>query len=747
MKIQHSFKGNATYCEQCNATRKKHRGKRKPRNNSVIYIGIDGEGVTEHFGPWPGKHRYTMLCAADENGHQWMIENPLGLKTKQCLDFIVSLPAKTGYRVFSYSFGYDLTKILEDIDDLTLYRLVRPELRRRLHGKIKISAPVYWPPVKPQFCLNWLNGQFSVKKLEGTQTVIDPKTGGPTVGYKWGPPVIIHDIWRFFQGKFTTALEDWKVPDNVSPSDRKHILERMRAMKDKRSNFDQLNGDDIRAYCFEECQFMATLARKLTEAHTKAGIPLKRYFGAGSSAEAMMLVMGVKGQVKQARGDNPIPDSVEYAQRCAFFGGRFENSRIGAIQGNINCEDISSAYPYQLTKVPCLIHGHWEHTTERNRISHARTALVRYTLTRPNEKLRWGPFPFRLSNGSIAFPESSGGGWIWREEYLAGEKLFDNVCFQEAWLYHCDCDCQPFKDVSRYYALRLKIGKEGPGIAVKLGMNSIYGKTAQTIGGEPGAFQSWMWAGLITSGCRAQVLEVMSLHRDLDNLLMVATDGIATLETLTLPKPTNTNTNWLPCPTPNPKDIAESPQIYHCENGQWSVNKPLGGWERKVLTEGLFLARPGIYFPLNPTENDIKRIRARGLGRAAVWDNWKKIVETYERGEPGIEIENLSLFRGIKTSITRSHSDTPGKFNYNRSEQYGRWITRSTNMTFSPLPKREAKIGNGGRLTLRRLDELESGPYNKEIISTDAMAMLLQGIEDSEQPDGGDLTEYGNIDT
>ena len=740
MKIQHSFKGDGSHCTQCNAPKKMHRTHRdKHSDYSITYLGIDGEGKTEHHGPWPGKHHYTMLCAADEFSRKYIIENPKGLSTKQCLDFIISLPHKENSKIFAYSFGYDLTKILEDIDDCTLYKLVRPELRRRVNDKQKTIVPVYWPSTKPRYSFNFINGRLTLKKIEGSHVVVDQRTGGPMTTYRWSEPVIIHDIWKFFQSKFTIALEDWKVPDDVSKDERKVALERMKDMKDKRSNFDQLNDEEIRRYCFEECQYMATLARKLTEAHNTAGIPLKNYFGAGSSAEAMMLTMNIKEHVKRSRADNITPDSVEYVQRCAFFGGRFELGRIGPIVGEIFNYDISSAYPYQLTFLPCLIHGQWEHTTSRRAIDQARTAIVCYTLEEPTIKRPWAPFPFRLKNGSIAFPETSGGGWVWREEYLAGERLFDNVQFQEAWLYHCDCDCQPFKNIPKFYSYRILIGKEGPGIVVKLGVNSNYGKTAQTIGGEPGTFHSWMWAGLITSGCRGQVLDSMAAHHNLDNLLMVATDGIATLEQLTLSKPLDTETNWLPCPNPDPKDITESPEVF-CNNGsQWLVNKPLGGWEEKIVKNGMFLARPGIYFPLEPTKADIKRIRARGLGRAAVWDNWQKIVEAYTNGEPGIQIENLSLFRGIKTSITRSGK--PKEFEYKRSDEYGRWVSRPINMTFSPLPKREAKIGEGGRLTLRRLPELESAPYNKGILSPEAQILLQQAIEESEQPDGGDLTD------
>lgn len=705
----------------------------------VSFYGIDGEGQTDRIGGvWPGKHRYVMLCAANETGKELVVENTRGLTTVQCLDFMLALPT-SNTKVFAYSFGYDLTKILEDLDNASIFRLVRPENRRIVRSGRKVLAPVYWPSNKPKYALNWMNGRFSVKKLVGMTIVVDPLTGGPTTSFQWGPARIIHDVWKFFQGKFTAALEDWRVPDNVTPSERKEILDRMREMKDKRAFFDRLNRDEIRTYCFEECRYMATLARKLTEAHNKAKIPLKNYFGAGSSAEAMLLVMNVKRHVEIARQENPVPAEVEFAQRCAFFGGRFENGRIGAVRGKVYGKDISSAYPYQLINLPCLIHGRWEKTTDRRAIEGARTAIVKYRLERPAVKRAWAPFPFRLKNGSIAFPESSGGGWLWRDEFLAGERSFPNVKFEEAWLYHCDCGCQPFRDIPKYYAARIFIGKEGPGIVIKLGTNSCYGKTAQTVGGEPGTFHSWMWAGLITSGCRAQVLDGMAMHRDLDNMLMVATDGIATLEQIHLPVPRDTGTNWLPCPEPDPKDLAESPEVYRQESGRWLVNKPLGGWEEKILPRGLFLARPGIYFPLDPTAADIKRIRARGLGRAAVWDNWQKIVEAFQQGETGIRIHDLSLFRGMKTGVTRSGK--PGAFHYKRSDQYGKWVSRPVDMTFNPLPKREKEVGEGGRLLLRRFDDEQSCPYDKGLLSPEAILLLQQSIEESEQPDGGDLTD------
>ncbi len=74
---------------------------RKARTDNII--GIDGEGQ----GRFP--HRYTYLAASNDI-REWSVENQRGLKTVQCLDFILGLPDNA--LVVGFSFGYDLTKIL-----------------------------------------------------------------------------------------------------------------------------------------------------------------------------------------------------------------------------------------------------------------------------------------------------------------------------------------------------------------------------------------------------------------------------------------------------------------------------------------------------------------------------------------------------------------------------------------------------------------------------------------------------------
>ena len=685
-------------------------------SRASVFVGIDGEGQSD---PITGEHFYTLLATASERGASRMVKPANGkrLTTYECLTFITSGGKRDKY--FAYSFGYDLTKILEDLDDLSLYKLFRPELRRKVYKDRAVQEPIYWPPREypdaPDWSLNYLNGRFSVRARVGYV--------GDEV--KWGKTVIVHDIWRFFQGKFTVALEDWKVPGGIPKEERESILRNMREMKDKRSQFDRISSKEIEAYCLDECRYMAELARKVTDAHIQAGIPLKSYFGAGSSASAMLKVMDVQTHIKTSR-EKELPKELDHAIACGFFGGRFENSVIGAAAGPLWSYDISSAYPYQITFLPCLVHGSWEHTTDEGRTRKARAAIIHYHLHSPSciPRKTWGPFPFRLSDskeaGSIVFPESGNSGWLWQDEFFEGQKLYPNAKYLDAWVYECECDCQVFRRIPIFYKSRLAIGKEGPGIVIKLGTNSCYGKTAQFIGGEPGKFTSWIWAGLITSGCRAQILRAMAAHKDLRNMLMVATDGIASRERLTLDVPRDTGTF----------DAVD-------EHGNLA-NKPLGGWEEKELPKGLFLARPGIYFPLNPTKEEIKKVRARGIGRGVVYEQWEKIVAAYEAGDDMVKVKDLSRFIGAKNAITRAGK--PDEWRYTRSLEYGRWKLRPVEMHFNPRPKREMKMPDGS-LTLRKVQG-ESAPYDKSVVSEEVNELKRLTEEALEQPDGGDLSLY-----
>lgn len=640
------------------------------------YIGIDGEGVGR------AEHRYVLLAASTETGSKtWAAENTDGLTTVECLNLILSLPQHNA-KIFAFSFNYDLTMMLHDLDNRSLYHLFRPELRARQVDGFKGPIPIEWEG----YSLNLQGSKFTVAKR--------------------GRRVVIWDIWKFYQSKFVNALVGWKVGSAAMHA-------RMSEMKDARSTFDRMWREDptrIREYCLEECRAMAELAHKLIDTHRSLDLKLTSYYGAGSSGSALLNAMAIREKLR------PVPDAMHDAVARAFFGGRFENSVIGLVNKPVYNYDISSAYPYQLTRLPCLVHGMWEHSIRRAALETARNGLVRYSY-RGRIHGSWAPLPFRMQCGSICYPSTGGGGWVYLNEYLWAEADYPEIVFNEAWIYHSDCDCKPFEQIPKYYLDRCRLGKEVMGLVLKLGMNSCYGKIAQSVGNP--IFANWIWAGLITSGCRAQLLELMNLAGR-ENTLMVATDGLFSTVRVIPPTPQDT--------------------------GTMTSGKPLGGWEEKLIKKGLFIARPGIYFPLNPTADEIKEVRARGIGKSVVLESWKSIVDAFETCGPynNVVISQVTRFCGAKTSVHRGILD-PERFtraNGSTSDvSYGQWISRTLEMCFDPLPKRERILRNG-KLALRVMPAAEvSAPYGKTMLCPETIEARALDQELEEQPTG-DFCNY-----
>lgn len=451
----------------------------------TYWVGLDGEGIGRD------PHRYVMMAWSDADGDCNYIENMSGLSTEQCLNFILDTPQNS--RVCGYYLGYDWTKILKDLPDNAIYRLLRPELRAIPPDEGGGFSRV---PYK-QYRLHFLSGMMRISDGKRKRTV-------------W-------DIGKYYQAPFVDALEAWDV---VAP------LTDIRAMKDKRSEFTDHDRPQVRAYCLSECKALAQLATRLEDAHIDVGISPRSWHGPGSTATALMRTLGIKEKLGNA------PAEVEIAADYAFFGGRFEHSTIGQFD-DVWGFDIVSAYPYQAYNLPCLVHGRWRRTTRRNAIDSATHACVRYRVRDIGHKEVWGPLPCRLSNGTIVFARGGFSGWAWREEYLAAEANWDGIEFIEAWILKSECDCHPFAELLRLFRFRIQFGKDGRGRILKLAYNSVYGKLAQTIGFPQ--FASRIWSGMITSGTRAQLLTLLAKHVDRRNVLALATDGLYSTERVAIP--------------------------------------------------------------------------------------------------------------------------------------------------------------------------------------------------------------------
>lgn len=730
-RVEHAFvpqKDEDDYsideCRECSLPRRNHRGRstyrapaaprkrssreprepkaKKPRQRwpdepKKVFMGIDGEGCGRD------PHRYVMLCTRDELGHrQDSVENPKGLSTEECFELMLRQPTKC--KLFAFAFGYDLTKILQDIPPAKLWVLAHPETRMSGAKKFNKPLPVMWrAPSGVLYRLNLLASRFTVERGKRK--------------------CVVWDVFRFYGTSFVRALTDWDVG---TPEERAEILK----MKEQRGEDDWMRDPKsvaaARVYCMNECRFLAQLVRKLVEASESAGLELTQFYGAGSLADAMMKTISIKEQIVKE------PREMQEPIMSAFFGGRFENSVVGEVPGPLYNSDIASAYPYQTAFLPCLRHSKWTRSKDRKRIDTAAAALIRYRLGPAPKDLSWGPLPFRESDGTIVYPSECGGGWVWREEYYAAEAAFPHVEFVEAYILRTECDCRPFARVPTWYRLRLQIGKEGAGLIYKNGPNSIYGKLAQSIGASP-PYQCWTWAGLITSGTRAQLLGLMARHRSMADVLSVATDGIISRERVELPVPKDTGT--FDCEK-SAKEISKTLHVpcKTCgEVGCRLAHKALGSWERKVTDAGVFFARPGIYFDLEGVSD--ATVRARGLGRRTLLEYVGELRKAWRDGKQGLRVagDKHPRFQGMRSCVRRRPSDGL----YLKSDAYGEWRPMPVDMSFDPAPKRDEMVPCGpfSTLTLRKLPrELVSDPYAGKVSPERAMYLEAARIA-AEQPD------------
>lgn len=585
------------------------------RSKRRRWIGVDGEGV----GRKP--HRYVLLACSDGD----YVERRSGLSTVECLDFLLDLGTRDG-RVAGYYLGYDWTKILEDLSHTAegragIYRLFRPELRARNHGFERVHYAGYQ--------LHWLAGAMWIG--DGARTVR------------------VWDLGKYYQGPFVGALKDWQI--------RPDVQEEIAAMKKRRSVFTWREISRIRRYCLNECEALADFATAVEDAHIAADLKPRGWYGPGSTASVLLN----RHEIQDRRGVLP-PPMLEPVS-CAFFGGRAEISRRGYVKGPIFAYDISSAYPYHASQLPCLEHGRWERVTRERAITARGVvhALVRGEIC--NTEGAWGPLPVRLANtigfprNSIVFPRSGARGYWWRDEWLAARAGWKGLKFDHAYVLRRECNCQPFKFLPELFEHRRNVGKEsGEGKAIKLGLNSVYGKLAQTIG--KAQYASRVWAGMITSGTRAQVLRLMLRHKRLDSILMIATDG-----------------------------------LFSTERHEVDKEIVLGGWERKEY-ESITLVRVGIYWLGD------SKLRARGLGRDSLGAAKVQLAQALLDGSDRVELARRVAFGGAKVRI-----NGPDLEHLQRSEHYGQWHTMPTHVSLAPGPKRSADWSPP------TLTDIESAPY------------------------------------
>lgn len=538
------------------------------------FIAIDGEGLTRADDTSPPPHDYVLLAASD-GSYLEDYETPGGLDTESCFEYLLDLAERDWERAKSdgvkpsilvgFYTSYDVNMIFRDLPEYVLAGLWegRTMTWRAHEGDYRQYRIEYIP-----------NRVLRVK--QGCWTMAD---GDDKAHWRTFRSVTWWDCFQFFQMSFVKALRDWEATDPAT-------IDSIASMKDARGTFELDQRESIRAYCQDECRLLVGLMSKVAATLEALEISLTSWYGAGSIAAALYKKYGVKHHLKQSwRGAlacSEDDEELENAIMHAYFGGRVETFAVGIVAGSCVNYDVRSAYPAATATLPslsdCLVQrvAYYDYNE--------RYALWRVDWSKVGvQPSRLTPFPFR-HNKRIYWPHS-GSGWYHAEEVRAAMDVFGDgkrirITVREGYRFIPSNNARPFEWVPDLYAERaeFKRNHDPREKILKLGLNSLYGKTAQSIGGKDGSpppFQCYLWAGMITADCRAKLLRAASRS---DSVLAIATDGLFVGEPI--------------------DGLEESDE--------------LGAWESVTVEPGLMLIQPGVY-----ATPSLGRKRDDGLGSFA----------------------------------------------------------------------------------------------------------------------------------
>jgi hypothetical protein len=582
------------------------------RNLDRKFVGCDGEGTTLDS----GYHAYFMLRIGSET----LRPEPgnVRLSTWECLDFISRLDPAVCY--VGYFFDYDVTKILEDLPFTKLLRLTHRSMRAGLNGKL-------FPVDYREFQVEYLpRKEFKVRRK---LSQVDDDT-------QWSPWIVISDVGSFFQKPFYETIADW---DIGTPEEREMI----RVGKAQRATFDVADSVDIEAYNALEIKLTQTLMDRFRTACVAAGYVPRKWQGPGLLAEAMFKTHGVpKSRDTPLLNDDEFSGLLRFAA-SAYYGGRTEVAAIGPVNQPVYQKDINGAYPHAMRFVPCLLHGGWEHVATPTATSRSKFAVPTgakgesYALIygsfkrRDTQRSLWYGLPVRTKEGTIVFPEE-GAGWYWSFEVESA--IHQDFTTKEMWVYTRKCDCRPLAFVEQVYSQRQAIGKNGPGVVLKLGMNSLYGKTVQSIG-KP-MYANAIWGSFLTAFPRMMLNDFIHSspsclgNRCGTDILMLATDSVAS--------------------TTDRRD-------------DYPNSEALGGWSSEVHPNGLFIVQPGVYFGSSG-----KPSKTRGVPRTIVdayeavfRDAFNVMVETQEMSDGDVSVPQ-TIFVGIRYAVHRRNLKLLGQW-------------------------------------------------------------------------------------
>ena len=537
-------------------------------------------------------------------GRQW-------LSSEEICSFLTSLPRKfmkagsnePAPSFISFAFGYDVGQIVRDMPYEKAWELMHGlpwkaawslvdgkwRRKQRPTSEPNFNRSVYWKG----FTLSYRpRKSITIARLKDRNNPSRPvkRKGADHVSletqFEPGTRIQIYDTFHFFQMSFLKALAG--MPEDIVTPQEKEIIA---AGKKDRGRFKAENLETIARYTGLELKALVRVIDEIRNALLNAipnrPIVLKDLWGAGAIASAVLDSYFEKKNVRAILGE--IDETSEQLQwaRCAFFGGRIDPPMSGVTKRDLPEYDLTSAYPFFISQLPSMEGGRWEFKQNPSREEIEQSSMLSMFEVHTsgcNPDLPFYPLPWRREHGAILFPRNVDGQYM-RDDVIGAFRWFDTFTRRGdignygleplgpqmrvtgGWFFKpANPDEKPFAFILELFKLRAEIMAKDPNDVraqvLKLAINAIYGKLAQSVGrkGRPPKWASPWMAAAITAGTRRMALE--AALKDPDAIVRFATDAVQSTR---------------------PLDIV------------WTNEKILGEWMQEIAIGGGVLVKSGMF--------------------------------------------------------------------------------------------------------------------------------------------------------
>ncbi len=485
-------------------------------NVNISFVSFDGEG----------SHGRYLLLACSASDRVAVAKNGLG--TEDCLnyfrDLIIEGAIKPTDALIGFGLSYDFENILRDVSDEDYIAL-------RKGSRIVFGG----------YTLSYISRKFLDISFRHAGSLYS---------------VRLQDIYPYFQQSFIKACASRgiELPDIVYEGKR------------KRSTFAWKNIEAIKEYNAAELVAMVKLAESLRADFVAAfqklqitpSIGKASWYGPGSQAGSVLSAATTKQLVvrdtsfviaamqafsesyrsslsaqKKRTGEIPfdarmaIQSIVTHPFTTTYFGGRIEAAMQGRFDSPLYDYDLTSAYPYAITRLPKISEKELVHVRGLDPGNSIGVYLIKWDYPAGSP---YYPFPYRTRGGNVYFPRT-GLGWVLSPEvpssdvhvtvlsgyiisgtegYGSGEKAGDSDL------------ALIVAEMGRLRA-EAKLNDDPAHRGLKLLMNSVYGKTLQKEGSRR-YFNAFV-AAWITSVTRSMIYRLIGPTKP-GEVISVMTDGV-----------------------------------------------------------------------------------------------------------------------------------------------------------------------------------------------------------------------------